>query len=74
MRWIITIEAWPHSTGNGQDSDQVAAGERVQSYCVNARDITEALYLANCIAKGMRSNPMVWQAPIVGITGQKETP
>lgn len=72
-RWLITIEAWPHSTGNGQTADQAAAGDRVQSYCVNARDIAEALYLANCIVKGMKSNPMVWEAPITGITQQKET-
>ena len=63
-RWHITIEAWPHSTGKGQDVDQAAAGERVQFYYVDAHCIKDALGYAACIAQGMESNPMVWQAPI----------
>jgi hypothetical protein len=66
-RWHIIIEAWPHSTGNGQTADQAAAGERVQSYYVDAEDIAAALKMATCIVNGMLSNPMVWHAPITSI-------
>jgi hypothetical protein len=66
-RWRITIEAWPHSTGNGQDEDQKLAGERIQHYTVRGVSIDEALEAAKHIATGMRSNPMVWRAPITEI-------
>lgn len=70
-RWHIVIEAWPHSTGKGQDVDQAAAGERVQSYYVEANDVRAALRSATCIQNGMVSNPAVWEAPIIGITRVK---
>lgn len=66
-RWRITIEAWPHSSGKGQTADQALAGERVQTYEIDAQTIAEALKLADCIARGICSNPAVWQAPIFGI-------
>ena len=66
-RWKITLEAWPHSTGNGQDADQKLAGERVQNFTVDAEDARGALKLAEAIAKGMEANPMTWRAPITAI-------
>jgi hypothetical protein len=67
QRWLVTIEAWPHSTGKGQDADQKAAGDRVQKFAVRAGDMEDALQAADYIAQGMRTNPMVWRAPITGI-------
>lgn len=66
-RWMVTIEAWPHSTGNGNQADQKAAGDRVQNFAVRAIDASEALKCAELIAQGMRTNPMVWRAPITAI-------
>lgn len=66
-RWKVQIEAWPHSTGSGIEKDQKQVGERVQIYCVRAIDIADALKCAELIAQGMRSNPMVWRAPITEI-------
>lgn len=65
--WKITIEAWPHSTGRGQAIDQKDAGERSASYVVRAQDAKDALQFAEAIAMGIRSNPMVWRAPITAI-------
>jgi hypothetical protein len=67
MQWKVTIEAWPHFTGQGREADQAKAGQRVQTYRVGAVDIRRALLCAEHIASGMRSNPMVWQAPIMAI-------
>jgi hypothetical protein len=65
--WLIRIEAWPHSSGRGQDVDQAQAGPRQQSFVVRAIDARGALERAELIAEGMRTNPMVWRAPITEI-------
>ena len=67
MRWKITIEAWPHSTGNGNEADQAAAGDRSSEYVVTAQDIKGAMVHAEDIQVGIKHNPAVWEAPIVGI-------
>jgi len=67
VRWQITIEAWPHSTGNGADADQALAGERAHYFYVDAEDIGEAMKMARCFAEGMERNPAVWRAPIYGV-------
>jgi hypothetical protein len=66
-RWKITIEAWPHSTGNGSHKDQEAAGERSKDYVIRAEGMAAAVEFAEAIAMGVRSNPMVWRAPIIAI-------
>lgn len=65
--WKVTIEAWPHSSGRGNVIDQKEAGERVQSFAVRADNMEDALQAAEFIAQGMRTNPMVWRAPITAI-------
>lgn len=67
-KWNVTIESWPHSTGNGADKDQQAAGERTRVIVVDAEDIEGALKAAKIFVEGMKTNPMVWQAPIMSIT------
>ena len=66
-RWRITIRAWPHSTGNGQEADQKAAGDPEHYFYVDANNIREAMKMAECFAHGMERNPAVWQAPIMGV-------
>ena len=70
-RWIVTIEVWPHSTGNGNEADQKAAGNRVNTFAVDADCMREAVKLANAIAQGMEAHPMVWRAPITGIVKEQ---
>lgn len=65
--WKVTIEAWPHQTGEGRDEDQKAAGERSANYTVRAVDMGDALKAAEYIAMGVRANPRVWRAPITAI-------
>lgn len=71
-RWKITIQAWPHSTGNGQLNDQKAAGDRSREFEIRASDMAEAFRHAQSIALGIKSNPMVWQAPIRAIVNLGE--
>lgn len=66
-RWRITIEAWPHSTGAGQEADQKAAGDREHYFYVDAENIRDAMKMAECFAQGMERNPAVWKAPILGV-------
>jgi len=66
--WIAEIHVWPHSTGRGQQVDQKDAGERVQKITLRADGIQAALRMAEVFAKGIETNPMVWQAPIFGVT------
>lgn len=73
-RWIITIEAWPHSTGNGADADQRAAGPRKNDFVVRAEGMKAAFEAAEFIAMGMRVNPAIWRAPIVSINNTGERP
>lgn len=67
MRWRITIEVWPHSTGKGAELDQEAAGEREQYFYADARDIDEAFGMARCFEEGVCANPAVRGAAIVGV-------
>lgn len=69
MRWKIAVEAWPHSTGNGDEADKKAAGadEGAHFFYVDAGDIDEAMRMARCFAEGIERNPAVWKAPILGV-------
>jgi hypothetical protein len=73
-RWRITIEAWPHSTGNGQEADQKAAGDREHYFYVDADDIGAAMKMARCYAEGMERNPAVWRPPITGVHVDRSRP
>ena len=65
--WHITIEAWPYSTGAGQEADQKAAGPRRKTCRVRAEDFRQAASFAQTLAAGVKANPAVWLAPIVGV-------
>jgi hypothetical protein len=62
--WLISMDVWPFSTGAGADKDQKAAGDRLQVISVQAEDIGNALKLGNLFAKGIKTNPSVWQVRI----------
>lgn len=67
-RWIVTIEAWPHSLpGKTRDEAQELAGERRAEYEVEAQEFRDVVALAHAIQKGIKSNPAVWEAAIVGV-------
>lgn len=63
-RWRAELDVWPHSTGNGGEADQQAAGGRHQTVEVAAGCITEALRRVELYQRGILTNPAVWQAPI----------
>ena len=65
MRWQISIEIWPHSTGAGAEADQKAAGDRQRYFYVEADCIERAYMSARCIQSGILCNPAVWKAPII---------
>lgn len=65
--WDVSIEVWPHSTGKGADEDQKAAGARARTIRVKADSIGIALRLAQLFADGVKTNPAVWQVPIMRI-------
>ena len=71
MRWRIIIAVWPHSTGNGRESDLEAAGVKDGDlyFYVDAEDFAEAAKMAHCYSEGVRSHPAVWKAPIKGVHG-----
>lgn len=71
--WLIIIEAWPYSTDEGVVADQKAAGQRVNTFTVQADDMRAAFKSAELIANGIRANPRVWQAPIVSIMKMEYT-
>lgn len=67
-RWKVTIEAWPYSLPNmTRDEAQKLAGARSAEYEVEAQGFHEAVTLADAIVQGIRANPHVWRAPIVGL-------
>ncbi|KAB2751818.1 hypothetical protein [Brucella anthropi] len=61
------VHVWPYSTGRGQDVDQKEAGERVREIVVNAQHIGEALEKIELYREGIKTGPMVWEAPIISI-------
>lgn len=66
-QWTVKIEVWPYSTDKGVDADQIACGDKCITRLVRADDIKEALNFANLIVEGIKTNPRVWQAPIMSI-------
>lgn len=67
FNWNIEIEAWPHSTGEGQEVDQKACGKRVHCFKHFGSEFEDAFKAAQLIAEGMLTNPRMWQAPIKSI-------
>ena len=64
----LRIEAWPYSTGAGQQADQAAAGPRERMFDLAAEDFDAAYRQAKLIQEGIQSHDRVWQAPIIDLT------
>lgn len=64
ITWRGEVHVWPHSTGRGKSVDEEAVGGRVRTIEVKAETIEQALNLVQLYREGIRTNPMVWQAPI----------
>ena len=68
--WNITIRVWPYSTSDGADKDRAKVGPEFQKFSVPALDdFKMAVRFADAFAMGIRTNPMVWQANVVSISG-----
>lgn len=65
--WEIKIEVWPHSSGNGATKDQEACGDRERTFKTYAENAAEAMKHADLIVTGIKTNPMVWKAPIISL-------
>jgi len=68
--WLIFLTVWAYSTGNGAEVDQASVGPANQSYKVEADDFDAAKVMAEHFLEGIRRNPRVWKAQIVGIIQQ----
>jgi len=66
-KYRVTIEAWPFSTNLGEAVDQKNAGQRRNNFIVTADGMSDAYKQAELITIGMRTNPKVWQTPIISI-------
>lgn len=60
--WEITMYVWPFS---GVDKKWV--GGKEQKFRVHAKDFDDAVIQGNNILTGIRTNPDVWQAGILGV-------
>lgn len=67
-RWRIVIERWPYF-----GVSQEAAGDRTQTFYVDAYGAREALKLAEAIVTGIEAGPAVWKAPIQSIALDRPT-
>ena len=67
-RWRVVIEAWPYF-----GVEQAAAGDRSQTFYVEADCARSALKLAEHIVKGMEAGPAIWKAPIQSIALDRPT-
>lgn len=63
MRWKITVNVWPHSTGRGQDIDQAAAGAREQSFTIDGDEFAAAYKAAKFIVVGIEASPARLESP-----------
>jgi hypothetical protein len=61
-KWRITIENWVYS-----GIDQKLAGSKKNDYDIEADGIDMAVSFAHAIVKGIRTNPAIWEAPIISI-------
>ena len=66
-RWEVTMHVWPHSTGRGQKKDQEDCGACQHVVTVGANDVDDALEKAKLFRDGVKTNPMVWEVPIVSL-------
>ena len=64
-RWRISIAVHPFS---GACRKAAAADDGPHNFYVDARDIREAMKMAECFQQGMQRNPAVWEAPILGVS------
>lgn len=67
-RWRITIDPMPFS---GADPKAAASEDGPHHFYVDADDIRVAVKMAECIQQGMKRNPAVWEAPILGVCVEK---
>ena len=66
-QWTMRLIVWPHSTGNGKDTDNTAVAPNDRRFDFTATDFHEAVAVAKHIQTGVQSQTMVWQAPIVSL-------
>ena len=69
--WAVNFHVLAYSTGEGAEKDRQKVGGLRQTFHVEADDFDTAVKLAQHIARGIRSNPMVWQVHILGVESKE---
>lgn len=74
MVWEAEVTVWPYQTNAGAKADQEACGPEMQKFTISkAEKIEHALYCAQLIVTGIKTNPRVWMATVRSIREKKET-
>lgn len=65
--WIVRMDVYAHSTGNGSENDRKAVGGNHQTFNVKGEEFRDAVAAAELLITGIKTNPMVWQCHITAI-------
>ena len=65
--WIVRMDVWACSTGQGADKDSEAVGGRHRTFNVQGEEILDAHAQAELIITGIKTNPRVWRCHITAI-------
>lgn len=65
-QWSVTVRVQPMATGNPKE-DLRAIGGGEHSTTLQAADFTDAARQAQIFAAGIKRNPRVWRAEVVGL-------
>lgn len=65
--WELVVEAWPFSTGAGQEQDQQSCGPRSVPCHVRCDSVHEAVKYADIVSQTLKRNPAIWKAPITSV-------
>lgn len=66
--WKVSMNVWPHSTGDGQEKDRAKVTPLTRDFDIRATDFNDAVNQAKLLQRGVASAEWVWQAPITSLT------
>jgi hypothetical protein len=62
-KWVAIVELWPYS-----GISQMQTGPRSVRVVVDGQDIRQAMASVDMFVLGLKTNPNVWQAPVMSLT------
>jgi hypothetical protein len=60
--WVAIVELWPYS-----GISQMQTGPRAVRVVVGGHDIRQAMVSVEMFVLGLKTNPNIWQAPVMSI-------